>query len=49
MLYFFLRHIEVKHEEDSTTTYTYSPEYLSPGRFEPLEVSFRDVKNAWNF
>lgn len=47
MLYFFLRHIEVKHEDDGTTTYTYSPEYLSPDRIEPLEVSFPDVKNAW--
>lgn len=47
MLYFFLRHIEVKHEEDGTTTYTYSPECLSPDRIEPLEVSFPDVKNAW--
>ncbi len=47
MLDFFLNHIELKHEADGTTTYRYNPDYLSPDRIEPIEVSFPDVKNSW--
>ena len=46
MLDFFLRHIEVNHELDGTTTYKYNPGYLSPDRIEPVEVEFPNINKS---
>lgn len=46
MLDLFLRHIEVNHEFDGTTTYKYNSGYLSPDRIEPVEVIFPDIDKS---